>query len=123
MKEEDLIRKQFGNANPFRVPEGYFDNLSQQIMDSLPAQEIVMPARKATIWHRLRPYSVAAAVCAVVFGVGIIGMKQLGSSSDQNVEMFSNNEEYTIDQVAEYAMVDNVAMYRYISSQNSEDTH
>ena len=123
MKEEDLIRNQFGNTNPFRVPEGYFENLSQQIMDSLPAQEIVLPARKATIWHRMRPYSVAAAVCAVVFGVGIIGMKTLNTSSDPTVEMFSNNEEYTIDQVADFAMVDNVTMYRYISSQNSEDVH
>ncbi len=123
MKEEDLLRKQFGNTNPFRVPEGYFEHLSQQIMDRLPAQEIVLPARKVTMWHRLRPYSVAAAVCAVVFGVGILGMQKFGTSSSQSVDMFSNNEEYTIDQVVDYAMVDNVTMYSYISSQNAEDNH
>ncbi len=122
MKEEDLIRKQFGNTNPFRVPEGYFDNLSQKIMDSLPAQEVVLPVRKTTLWYRLRPYSVAAAVCAVVFGVGVIGYHSLQTSTPY-AEVQSSTEEYTIDQVAEYAMVDNVSMYRFISDESTDNNH
>ena len=33
---EDYIKKMVGKENPFRVPEGYFDQLAQQVMQALP---------------------------------------------------------------------------------------
>ena len=30
MKEEDKIQKKIGTENPFRVPEGYFENLTSE---------------------------------------------------------------------------------------------
>ena len=30
------------NENPFSVPEGYFDNLAQRMIDNLPAHEVRM---------------------------------------------------------------------------------
>ncbi len=122
MKEEDLIRKQCGKTNPFRVPEGYFENLPLQIMDSLPAQEVVMTVRKTPTLVRLRPYSVAVAVCGLIFGIGVVATKFFNGQSDfANIPV--TTEEYTIDQIADYAMVDNVSMYRMISDESTEDIH
>ena len=36
MNEERDLLKRFGNENPFRVPEGYFDSLPQHVMNRIP---------------------------------------------------------------------------------------
>ena len=33
------LKKMVGNRNPFRVPEGYFEQLTQQVMQQLPERE------------------------------------------------------------------------------------
>ena len=38
MKEDNKILHNVGTDNPFKVPEGYFENLTQRIMDNLPEQ-------------------------------------------------------------------------------------
>jgi hypothetical protein len=38
MNEEMYIQEKVGKQNPFRVPEGYFDNLTAQVMQNLPEQ-------------------------------------------------------------------------------------
>lgn len=60
----------------YRVPEGYFDDLSTRILSQIPLDEqapasdvVVAPSshRRAKLWVRLRPWAaVAAAVIAVV---------------------------------------------------------
>ena len=39
MKEEDKILKKIGTENPFRVPDGYFENLTSEVMNRLPEKE------------------------------------------------------------------------------------
>ena len=40
MKEEDELLKKCGTKNPFMVPEGYFDNVSKELMNNLQEKEI-----------------------------------------------------------------------------------
>ena len=64
MKEEDFIRKKYGSGNPFKVPEGYFEQFTSELMSKLPEKEmkpvLSMPSRRRTrmrtIWrdHRNR---------------------------------------------------------------------
>lgn len=69
----------------YRVPEGYFDNLSARILSQIPLDEPVTPQRP-TLWVRLRPWmSVAAALIVVVALWGVwqgFGKKSPLSSSD-----------------------------------------
>ena len=39
MKEEDNILKKVGTENAFRVPEGYFENFTSELMNRLPEKE------------------------------------------------------------------------------------
>ena len=36
MNEELYIKSRMGDKNPFRVPEGYFDNFAADLMQKLP---------------------------------------------------------------------------------------
>ena len=76
---EDLIRQippLSERLAHYRVPEGYFDDLSTRILSQIPLDEpvpapdaVVMPSshRRAKLWVRLRPWTaVAAVVIAVV---------------------------------------------------------
>ena len=41
MKEEDILLKKIGKEHSFKVPEGYFENLTSEVMDKLPEKEKV----------------------------------------------------------------------------------
>ena len=39
MKEEDTLLKKLGKENSFKVPEGYFENLTSEVMNKLPEMD------------------------------------------------------------------------------------
>jgi hypothetical protein len=54
---------EIGNKNPFRVPEGYFDELTSQIQTRLTDVEVEqLPA--ISLWGRIRPWIYMAAMFA-----------------------------------------------------------
>ncbi len=67
MKEEVNIRKKVGTENPFRVPDGYFESLTEQVMNSLPRKEMPVAAPQAPVAKpsarvlKFRPWIYAAA--------------------------------------------------------------
>ena len=87
MEEEKYIEEKVGKRNPFRVPEGYFDNLTAQIMESLPEQK---PKAK-TVWLRKPMYYAAAHAV----------------QQDVTDEAF--------DEAADYMMLDNHEIYALLS--------
>lgn len=56
MGKEDNILKQVGTKNPFSVPEGYFEHVSQEIMSRLPEKETLFIASEPTLWERVKPW-------------------------------------------------------------------
>lgn len=59
----DLLKEN----NPFKVPEGYMEGLTSQIMDQLP-EKIIREPQKVTLMDRVRPWLYLAAVFA---GLGL----------------------------------------------------
>lgn len=47
MKEEDKILKKIGTENPFRVPNGYFENLTSEVMNRLPEKRNSLQCSKS----------------------------------------------------------------------------
>ena len=54
--------------NPFKTPEGYFDNFAADFMARLPENEPVTVVRKQPLVKRLRPLLYAACLLAICFG-------------------------------------------------------
>ena len=125
MEEKYLIEK-VGKENPFKVPEGYFDTLSSQIMAKVEAEGVAprdiktaKEKRAKTLWFRPVLYA-AASVCAL-----FISVVAYQSHSDQGVaapaqNVVANNQmmmdEY-FDEAADYVMLDNQDIYACLSSE------
>ncbi len=123
-KDERIIEKRFGRRAPFKVPEGYFDSFASHLVESLPERPLsaakaqsaaVMPLRsnRRPMWKRWA--SVAAGVCAVVFGAGVYlhqgrATTSIVASSQESTAGYS-----AVDAMADYAMFDTQDMYAYMS--------
>ena len=69
MKEEQYLKEKLGKENPFRVPDGYFDSLTSQVMARVDAEQKQQAGPKArTVWLRPVLYA-AASVCALFVSV------------------------------------------------------
>ncbi|WP_165020556.1 MULTISPECIES: hypothetical protein [unclassified Dysgonomonas] len=67
-----MLEKDKNKANPFRVPENYFENFNASIMDKLPEKERKV-AKIVPLWKKVLPWTAIAAVFAgVIFSTGII---------------------------------------------------
>ena len=119
MNEEEYLKSKVGNRNPFTVPEGYFEQLAQQVMDRIPATtQEVKPAPKKTVFKQLRPWLYAAAcICVGVFTAGVLfnsqndnskELEQMATLEQENINYYSDNY---IDEEADYAMFDNQEIY------------
>lgn len=75
---------------------------------------------RPTVWRRFRPAVLAAAcVFAAVFSVGIY-LDKAGSHDAEAIaphaSAYSPQSSYSaIDEAADYTMIDNVAIYAYVS--------
>ena len=55
MKEENKIISKVGTKNPFKVPDGYFTDFTQELMNKLPEKEILYAYQEETLWQRVKP--------------------------------------------------------------------
>ena len=127
-REAKFISDKFGHRTPFKVPEGYFDDLASQIMQNIPEpRHHIEGARivemKVSRWRRLRPIAVAAAsVCVAVFGMGIYlhsGERgAAGTHAERMKDVPSASSYAAVDAIADYAMLDTEDMYAYMEDDN-----
>lgn len=126
--DELYLKKRVGNRNPFRVPEGYFEQLTEQVMNNLPevAREesiapVVSQTRARKIQLRSWLYAAACSVVALAMGVSYYFMQSSASSTDAAPMASVTPAVYTapdnsyIDDAADYAMLDNAEIYAYLS--------
>ena len=122
MKEEEyFIRKQCGNGNPFKVPEGYFEQFAPRLMNRLPEKE-AKPARHPLrpTWQKTAWYAVAATVCGAMC-LGIFHLKsvrhadrQTPSQTAWTAETEEPDDAY-INDALDYAMVSNQEIALYLT--------
>lgn len=121
MKEEDILKTTFGKANPFRVPEGYFDNLEKRVMSNLPNVEVSKQtvAHKISLWKQLRPYLAAASFLGFMAG-GYLVYHNYNSEAPlpvNSVSSITHSEDYNLDSAVDYVMMDNEDFYAYIAGE------
>ena len=135
-ENEKWLRSHYGNDNPFTVPEGYFESLSDSIMSMLPEQQTHVVDMGNNSWKRKIAVALAvAASVAVIISVSLtvgyrhdtakladnikVGFSEPRADGSSNAisEQQSAYSDYTVvDEMANYAMLDNVDMYAYVAT-------
>ena len=108
MNEEQYVKSRMSGKNPFKVPEGYFDRLTAEVMQQLPEQ----PKRGLTA--RLRPWMYAAACTAAVLLTATVYFFTSDRAQQQmaTTTVVTTTDTYAdIDEVADYMMADNNTIY------------
>ncbi|MBQ8656017.1 MAG: hypothetical protein IJ527_03035 [Prevotella sp.] len=123
-EEEKIIFTEAGKRNAFRVPEGYFEQFAEQMMQQLPERKPAEPSagRKPAKVVRLRHYIAAAAcLCLAIFSVTLyLHQHQQGNepqmlSATGSQQSINNADETYFDEAADYVMLDNAEIYAYLS--------
>lgn len=120
MSDKELEKCLQGHGG-FRVPDGYFDTLTDKVMARLPEQQPVQLHVEHRRWRLRRPAILAAAsVIAAMFSIGVV-MHQNKNHADalqmqaQTAVASEVSTTKAIDQIANYSMMDNDDMYAYMA--------
>lgn len=126
MKEEDQIIKTAGSGNPFTVPEGYFENLTEKIMEQLPPKEEAMPEKTPGVWDKIRPWLYMAAMFIAILLPIRFMIQHTRTTGTTTLAAKGTDEGSSIDEFIDYAildhtMMDDYTLYQYIMEDNPED--
>lgn len=129
MNLEEKLLSEYGNKRPFKLPEGYFDNLDEQIISQMvEVKDDTNNHEKVNIKpiRRFRPLLIAASfVGLIVVGVASINLFQQYQSAEKvetkvNKLMMQPTSQKKIDssemeEAEEYMMIDQDDMYNYLA--------
>ena len=112
MIDEKDIELRCGKKNPFTVPEGYFDSLTERVMANLPNNDkvIELKPKSHSYWKGISIAAAACVACAVV----LIHNGKTNNETMANAEEVVYDEQYMQDMM-EYAMVDANDVYACLS--------
>ena len=118
-KEDNLLRK-VGTGNPFRVPDQYFEDFTQELLNKLPEKEPMTSMPEITLWQRVKPWIYMTAMfCGIMLSVKIF----VGNPSKDEFPIISQTEvenlpdedlEIMIDRI----MMDDYTLYQYLTDAN-----
>ena len=126
MKEEDILLKKLGKENSFKVPEGYFENLTSEVMNKLPEKEkVTFKEEPVSTWTRLKPLLYMAAMfvgAALIIRVASTDHKPVTADdvavTEVDTEVVVSDE--MIDVAVDRAMLDDYSLYVYLSDASVE---
>lgn len=125
MKEEDSILRKVGTGNSFKTPEGYFENLTSEVMNKLPEKDKkAFAMREPTRWEKVKPYLYLAAMfigAALIIRVASTDHKSAGDeiTVTEIVETENVPDEY-LNAVVTGSMMDDYSLYVYLTDANEE---
>ena len=121
MKEEDNILKKVGTGNSFKVPEGYFENITSEIMGKLPEKEkVAVEVKETTMWTRMKPLLYLAAMfigAALIIRVVSVNMDSDKGSNVAETEIVTDQ---MIDVAVDKTMMDDYSLYVYLNDVDAE---
>ena len=117
MKEENKIISKVGTKNPFKVPNGYFTDFTQELMNKLPEKEILYANQEVTLWQRVKPWIYMTAMfCGIMLSVRIFVDKpnkdEFPTISQSMIDSLSD-EEWQI--IIERSMIDEYTLYQFLT--------
>ena len=120
MGKEDNILRKAGTSNPFRVPNHYFEDFTQELMNKLPEKEPMTSMPEITLWQRVKPWIYMTAMfCGIMLSVKIFvgnpSKDEFPAISQTEVENLPDEDlEIMIDRI----MMDDYTLYQYLTDAN-----
>lgn len=127
MREEDIIRKKFGKKEPFTVPENYFADFADRLMNELPEKNAPVVNKPATKVRHLRYWLATAAVlCSVAVTGAWVYLRQASASKtpvasvsvEHDLNVAPETESVYMEDMLDYALVDNSEIAMYLTGTN-----
>lgn len=118
MGKEDNILRKVGTSNPFRVPDHYFEDFTQELMSKLPEKESMPLMPEPTLWQRVKPWLYMTAMfCGIMLSVRVfVGEPQkdeFPAISQIEAENLTDEDwEIMIDHI----MMDDYSLYQYLTN-------
>ncbi len=101
-------------GNPFRVPDGYFQRVQQEVMSKLSEQKSDVKVKIKRQRLFLRPVLTAvASICVAVFGV--VAYMNYFNNEDNAKATNVKAMHISDDDDSEYIMMDNADIYNYLA--------
>lgn len=129
--EDKNLKDICGKTNPFKVPEGYFEQFTQQMMDKLPEKEHTIHIEQpTTTWQRIKPWLYLAAMfCGIMAGARYVLSPSASEVSEHSpiaskngaveLQEQSYSEEYLEDALMNSHM-DDYSVYCYLTDVDNE---
>lgn len=120
MGKEDNILRKAGTGNPFRVPDHYFEDFTQELMNKLPEKEPMLAMPEPTLWQRVKPWIYMTAMfvgimLSVKIFVGNPQKEEFPAISQSDVENLPAEDlEIMIGRI----MMDDYTLYQYLTDAN-----
>ena len=119
MGKEDNILRKVGTHNPFRVPENYFEDFRQELMNKLPEKEPIPSWPELTVWQRVKPWLYMTAMfVGIMLSVRIF----VGKPQDEEFPITHAEAEMLPEEEWENmirrTLVDDYAIYEYLTEAN-----
>lgn len=115
MKTDSELAKQYGKKIPFKTPEGYFDNFTEQLMKQLPEKETVEMS-EISMWERVKPWVYMVAMfCGLMFSIRVIVGEKPENKTDYTIESISELPDEYIEPLMEQTMMDDYTLYQYLT--------
>lgn len=120
IKKDNMNIEEIKKPEVFKVPEDYFDNLTDRIMATIPAEETnvisINKSKKPSVWMRWTSVAACATV-ALVGAIAYMNNNNSGLESGANdLVAISEDIEYQED-VMEYSMLDEHDVYSYLAGE------
>jgi len=125
MQKEDSLLKKLGRENPFKVADGYFENLASEVMNKLPEKEsTAFKEEPVTAWTRLKPLFYLAAMfvgAALIIRVASTERKPAAvnevAAAEADTAAVSDE---MLDMALDRALLDDYSLYVYLSDASAE---
>lgn len=120
--DEKFLEVNFGKANPFKVPDGYFADFESRMICRINEEKAqsVRKSGKSIFMRELRPLLAAACILGIVFGLLAYFSKDSSlnnSTANNNANSYPAASSYSaVDAMADNAMMDNDDIYALVSN-------
>lgn len=123
MEEEKKLLRKVGTSNPFRVPEGYFEGFTQELMNKLPEKEEVYELQEVTLWQRVKPWLYMTAMfCGIMLSVRIfVGEPKKDDYSGINGMEFSDVTDEEWELIIDQSMISGYDLYELLTDNEPDN--